>query len=113
MKDKMSKNMVVDLLMFVAMALTSISGYLVKCVVRRSRGIDSFMGLGRHGWREVHLWAGIVVVVLLAVHVYQHRTMIDAWFRKHIPHSPTRIALYVVLILLLAASVLPWLTMEI
>lgn len=111
MKDKMTKNMIVDLLMFVAMALTSISGYLIKCVVRRSTGFDTVLGLGRHGWREVHLWAGIVVVVLLAVHILQHRAMIDAWFCKHIPHRPTRIAVYTVLTLLLTASVLPWITM--
>ena len=113
MKDRLSKNMIVNLLMFVAMALTSISGYLIKCVIRRSTGIDSVLGLSRHGWREIHLWAGIVVVVLLAVHILQHRTMIDAWFRKQLPHTPTRIAIYVVLTLLLVASVLPWITMEI
>lgn len=113
MKDKMSKKMIVDLLMFVAIALTSISGYLIKVVIRRSTGINSFLGLGRHGWREVHLWAGIVVVMLLAVHIYQHWGMIDAWFGKHLPHRMARMAVYVVLALLLAATILPWFLMEI
>ncbi|MBO5875265.1 MAG: DUF4405 domain-containing protein [Alistipes sp.] len=111
MKDRLSKNMVVNLLMFVAMALTSISGYLIKCVIRRSTGIDSVLGLGRHGWREIHLWAGIVVVVLLAVHIFQHRTIIDAWFRKQLPHRTARIGVYITLIVLLAITIIPWLFM--
>ena len=111
MKDRLSKNMVVNLLMFVAMALTSISGYLIKCVIRRSTGIDSVLGLGRHGWREIHLWAGIVVVVLLAVHIFQHRTIIDAWFRKQLPHRAARIGVYITLIILLAITIIPWMFM--
>ena len=111
MKDNITKKMIVNLLMFVAMALTSISGYLIKFIIRRSTGIDSFMGLGRHGWREVHLWAGIVVVVLLAVHILQHRTMIDAWFRKQLPHRAARIAVYITLIALLAITIIPWIFM--
>jgi predicted ferric reductase len=111
MKDRLSKNMVVNLLMFVAMALTSISGYLIKCVIRRSTGIDSVLGLGRHGWREIHLWAGIVVVVLLAVHIFQHRTIIDAWFRKQLPHRAARIGVYITLIVLLAITIIPWMFM--
>ncbi len=113
MRDKMTKNMIVDLLMFVAMALTSISGYLIKVVIRRSTGITSFLGLGRSAWREIHLWAGIVLVALLAVHIYQHRRMIDAWFRKQLPHRSALITVYVVLLILLAATILPWMFMEV
>lgn len=113
MTDKMTKNIIVDLLMFVAMALTSISGYLLKMVIRRSTGIDSFLGMGRSTWKEIHTWAGIVIVILLGIHIYQHSKMIDAWFNKHIPHRPTRIAIYALLTLLLVATILPWLYMEV
>ncbi len=105
--------MLVNLLMFVAMALTSVSGYLIKVVIRRSTGIGSVLGLGRNVWREIHLWAGIMLVVLLAVHIYQHFGVIDAWARKVLPHRPTRIVFYLILTLLLAVTVLPWLMMEI
>lgn len=111
MKDKLTKNMIVNLLMFLAMALTSISGYLIKMVIRRSTGINSVLGMGRGVWRDIHTWAGIVAVVLLAIHIYQHSKMIDAWFVKHIPHRPTRIAVYAVLSLLLMATILPWIYM--
>ena len=105
--------MAVNLLMFIAMSLTSISGFLLKAVLRRSTGFSSFLGLSRHGWREIHIWAGIVAVLLLAVHIYQHSSMIGAWFGKHIPHRPTRIAVYALLTLLLIATVVPWLFMEV
>lgn len=111
MKDRLSKNMIVNLLMFIALALTSISGYLLKVVIRRSTGINSILGMGRGVWRDIHTWAGIVVVVLLAIHIHQHNSMIGAWFSRHIPHRPTRIAVYVLLSLLLIATVVPWLYM--
>lgn len=113
MKDKLSKNMIIDLLMLVSMALTSISGFLIKFVLRRSTGISTVLGMGRHEWREIHLWAGIVLVLLLAVHIYQHWGVVDAWLRKRLPHLPARIAVYLILALLLAITVVPWLFMEV
>ncbi len=107
----MSKNMIINLLMFVAMALTSISGFVMKEIMHRNSGINLFLGLKRRGWHDIHLWAGIIAVILLAVHIYQHHSMIGAWFSKHIPHRPTRIAVYILLTLLLVATVVPWLFM--
>ena len=63
----MPVNIVIDFAMLVAMALVSISGFILEVVIPsrhavRMHGADSWCshlcGLGRHGWGDVHLWAG-------------------------------------------------------
>ena len=111
MKDKLLKNIVVDMLLFVAMFLVSVSGFLLKFVLHRGTGISTFLGLARRVWRDIHIWASIVLVVLLVVHLVQHWRTIDACVSKYLPNRAVRTVLYVVLIVMLAVMVLPWIAM--
>lgn len=111
MKDKLLKNIVVDLLLFVAMFLVSVSGFLLKFVLHRGSGISVFLGLARKGWRDIHIWASVVLVALLVVHLVQHWRTIDACVSKYLPNRVVRVVLYVVLIAMLAVMVLPWIAM--
>lgn len=105
------KNIVVDMLLFVAMFLVSVSGFLLKFVLHRGTGISTFLGLARRVWRDIHIWASIVLVVLLVVHLVQHWRTIDACVCKYLPNRVARVVLYVVLIVMLAVMVLPWIAM--
>ena len=82
----MPVNIVIDFAMLVAMALVSISGFILEVVIPsrhavRMHGADSWCShlceLGRHGWGDVHLWAGVALIVLLAVHILLHLNITD------------------------------------
>ena len=116
-KNKMPVNIVIDLVMLIAIALVSISGFILEVVIPsrhavRFQGADSWCshlcGLGRHGWGDVHLWAGIALLVLFAVHLLLHLNIVSAFFKKRCPNRTLRIGRYVFLLILLLITVVPW-----
>ena len=120
MKNRLTVNMIIDLAMFIAMAATSISGVVIKLIAPLRRTAESEwvrnfassffgQGWGRKLWAEIHLWSGVIVLLLLVAHIALHWTMIDGFFKKHIENKTLRFALYMVLLLLLILSVVPWL----
>ena len=60
--NKLKTNIIIDVLLLASMAVVSSSGYLLDEVVRR--GV-TFMSMGRRAWRDIHLWSGVIIVVLL------------------------------------------------
>ena len=117
MKVSLKTNIIIDLLLFVSMALMSIAGIALRVVrplltsqeewVRNLA--ESIYNSGKGWWFLIHLWAGIAMMVLLAVHLILHWKVIDGFFCKHIPMKWLRAIIYMVLILLLVVSVVPWL----
>lgn len=118
MKNRLTTNIIIDLAMFLAMAVTSISGIVIKILapLRRVaheewvREVASwfFAVWNRRTWAHIHLWAGVIVMVLLVVHIALHWQVVDGFFKKHIPNKGMRTSLYMVLFLLLIFSVVPW-----
>ena len=117
MKVSIKTNIVVDLAMFLAMALTSISGVVIKIIAPLRRAAHEewvrevafwIVGESRRLWGKIHSWAGVVLLVLLVLHIIFHWATIDGFFRKQIKSSTWRITLYLVLFVLLLLSVLPW-----
>lgn len=102
---KLARNIIVDILMLAAMATVSGSGYLLDEVCRR--GV-TFWGMGRRTWIDIHLWSGIVIVVLLVLHIVLHWKMVDGFFRKVIPNCALRYAVYALLLALVLITVVPW-----
>ena len=119
MKSSIKVNILVDLVMFLAMAVTSISGVVIKIIAPLRRMAEEewvrnaaewfFQSWNRRTWAHIHLWAGVIVMVLLVVHIALHWQMVDGFFKKHIANKMLRAVLYVVLLLLLILSVVPWL----
>lgn len=91
--------------MLAAMATVSGSGFLIDQVCRR--GV-TFLGMGRRLWTDIHLWSGIVLVVLLVLHIVLHWKMVDGFFRKVIPNRALRYAVYALLLALVLITVVPW-----
>ena len=117
MKNRLSLNIIIDLAMFLAMALTSISGVVIKIIAPLRRvaheewvrnGASWILSCGRRFWAEIHLWAGVVTLVLLVVHIVLHWKMIDGFFKNHIKSGIWRTVLYLVLFVLVILSVVPW-----
>ena len=119
MKNRLKVNIIIDLVMFLAMAVTSISGIVIKLIAPLRRTAESewvreaamwfFQVWNRRTWAHIHLWAGVIVMVLLVAHIALHWQTVDGFFKKHIENKNLRTSLYMVLLLLLIVSVVPWL----
>lgn len=116
MKVSLKTNIIIDLAMFLAMAVTSISGVVIKVIapLRRLaheewvREVASAIVGHRRLWGKIHLWAGVVLLVLLVLHIIYHWATIDGFFKKHIKSAAWRTTLYVVLAVLSLLSLIPW-----
>ena len=104
--NKLKTNIIIDVLLLASMAVVSSSGYLLDEVVRR--GV-TFMGMGRRAWRDIHLWSGIIIVVLLVLHIIFHWKTINGFFTKHIPNKALRYTTYAILLALVLITAIPWL----
>lgn len=91
-KNKMLLNIVIDFVMLTAMALVSISGFILEIVIPSRHAVkfqgatpwsSQLLGFGRHDWGNIHLWAGIVLVILLAIHILLHINMVSALLRRN------------------------------
>ncbi len=117
MKNRLTINIIIDLAMFLAMALTSISGVVIRIIAPLRRvaheawvrdAASWVLSCGRRLWAEIHLWAGVVVLVLLVLHIILHWSTIDGFLKRHIKSNCWRTVLYLVLFVLLILSVVPW-----
>ncbi|MBN1927881.1 MAG: DUF4405 domain-containing protein [Prolixibacteraceae bacterium] len=108
-KSKSKLNLLIDAVMFVALALMAGLGFLIKWVlvpgfVRNEKyGSDvelGFLGLDRHEWGSVHLWVSISFLVLILLHIVLHWQMIDCIFRKMVSGKAARLVIAVVIGLL-------------
>ena len=118
MKNLLKINMGIDLLLFLAMVVTSISGVVIRIIAPLRRVAEQewvrkaaawfFEEWPRRTWALIHLWAGVVVMVLLVLHILLHWRVIDGFCSKYIKNKSLRGAFYATLLVLLLLSVAPW-----
>lgn len=116
-KNKMLLNIVIDFVMLTAMALVSISGFILEIVIPSRHAVkfqgatpwsSQLLGFGRHDWGNIHLWAGIVLVILLAIHILLHINMVSAFIKKKCPNHILRVLFYILFLMLLIMTIVPW-----
>ena len=113
-KNRFNANLWIDLILFMLLASISISGFIVNriltpCPARRS--VTQFFRYShdtRHWWGDLHTILGVLLLVFLLVHLVQHRVMIQAFFKRQIPHNALRTMVYVLLLVLGLATFVPW-----
>ena len=117
-KNKMLLNIIIDFVMLIAMALVSISGFILEIVIPSRHAVrfqsvtpcsSHLFGLGRHDWGNIHLWAGVVLLALLAIHILSHINMVSAFVKKKCPNHILRVLLYILFLMLLIITIMPWL----
>lgn len=115
MKNKFNLNLWIDLVLFLSVASVSITGFVINyimppCIAHRYgvEGLVRYNKSIRHFWGDIHMVAGVVLIVLLTLHIILHRQAISAFFTSHIPNKIFRRIVYVLLTLLLLATITPW-----
>lgn len=117
-KNKMPLNIIIDFVMLIAMALVSISGVISEIVIPSRHAVrfqsvtpwgSHLFGLGGHDWGNIHLWAGVVLLALLAIHILSHINMVSAFVKKKCPNHILQVLLYILFLMLLIITIMPWL----
>ena len=99
MKNKITINLLVDIMMLVTIGIVSISGFILEIVIPSRYAVkhegayscaSQLWGLGRHEWGNMHLWAGIILIILLAIHILLHMKMINSFLKKICPNHISR-----------------------
>ena len=117
-KNRISFNIIMDIVMLITMVLVSISGFILKVVIPSRHAVRfqdatpwcaHLLGLGRHDWGEIHLWAGIVLGILLTIHFLLHINIVSAFVKKKCPNHILQILLYILFLMLLIMTIMPWL----
>lgn len=108
-KNKMPLNIIIDFVMLMAMALVSISGFILEIVIPSRHAVrfqdatpwcSHLLGLGRHDWGNIHFVGGSCIGHS-ACHSYlvTHKDGIG-FVTKKCPNHTLRILLYVLLLML-------------
>jgi len=112
---KQKFNYLIDLLMLLAMLAIASIGFVIKYVlVSGSRRWEiyennmeqTFWGMDRHDWGDVHLVLGIVLMALLILHIILHFNWVICMTKKAISQKPLRyiiVSLALLIILFCAA----------
>jgi hypothetical protein len=102
-------NLIIDGLMFLAMAAIAGLGLLIKYVmppgpdkiIKYGRNVTLlFLGMDRHGWGRIHLAIGFVFLGLLALHIILHWRMTVNMYRKLITGKAGRAVAAAVFVLI-------------
>lgn len=116
-KNSLRTNIVIDVCMLLSMAMVSFSGWVLHVMMPARGGFRGGRGhfnhldyLGMEGctWREIHLWAGVLLLALLVAHVMLHWRIVSAFFEKKVPNRLARFALYALLLVAMSVTIIPW-----
>lgn len=97
--NKSKVNFIIDVLMFIIMMAMAGQGFLLEYILVHGRevlgkyGLNAdlyFFGLDRHGWGDIHLVLGFVLLGLLVLHIVLHWQMISVMYRRLITNSKSR-----------------------
>lgn len=123
MKTKLSHNMLIDAILLLLIVFISLGSFVMEYFLPCGGGplgaghgmghgarfsAHTCLGLDRHSWGSLHMYIGIIFIVLLAFHIYQHRGMISAFINKRITSPTTRNLIYIFLVVLVLAAIFPW-----
>ncbi|MBV1873406.1 MAG: DUF4405 domain-containing protein [Gammaproteobacteria bacterium] len=109
----MKKNdliVIIDLVAFVAFLFLTTTGVLLRYLLpERSGHWQTILGLNKHEWGTLHFWIAVVLLIVLALHLLQHKKFIRNVFKgRNKERMNVRIALGIIgLIAVIFLAMLP------
>ncbi len=90
---RVTLNFLVDIFGLVVFLFLVGTGVIIKYILepgtgggrRGGRGggeVETFLSLRRHEWGTVHLWFGVIFVVIIVVHIVLHYKWIKAYLQS-------------------------------
>jgi hypothetical protein len=117
--DKPRLNFIIDAVMFVLLMTIAGIGLLMKFVlipgrerwVKYGRHVELYLfGMDRHEWGTIHLYLALILLGVLAFHLFLHWQMIVALFQRLITTPRTRtVVLWIFLLVTLFLIYFPFL----
>lgn len=77
---KHTQNIVIDVISFLCLILLLLTGLLIHYVLPRGSHDNTFWGLTRHEWGDIHFWIAIVFFSIIVIHLILHSSWIKASF---------------------------------
>lgn len=77
--DKQKANKIVDGLMFLAFLATMLSGIISRFFLPKGMprsGQEEFLGIAKNVWADIHVWASIIMAILVVAHIIFHWSII-------------------------------------
>jgi cytochrome b subunit of formate dehydrogenase len=73
--NKLKINYLVDFIAFISFLVTSVTGLIIFIFlpsgVRQGR-LQEFIGITKEVWNFIHIWSGILMLVLVIIHLILH-----------------------------------------
>lgn len=110
MNNKNNLNFIIDILMFLALALIAGIGFLLKysgMIIRdlSAQGISAsitFLGLKGRQWGQIHFWVSILFLLLMLIHIILHWDWIKCVYGNMIKN---RFASFIMALILIIVSI--------
>lgn len=75
---KHTQNVYIDIVSFICITLLLLTGILLRYILPQGSRGESFLGLTRHEWGDVHFWVAVVFAIIITIHLILHLPWIKA-----------------------------------
>ena len=72
--DQIKRNYWIDFVMFVLIAIASLTGLVLFIILPSGRrsGWQTFLGIAKETWVDIHTWAGLIFIIVVILHLILH-----------------------------------------
>ena len=72
--DQIKRNYWTDFVMFVLVAITTITGLVLFFILPSGRrsGLQTFLDIAKETWVDVHTWVGLIFIIVAVIHLILH-----------------------------------------
>ncbi len=121
MIKKWQLNFIIDIVLFIVLALLIGLGFLIKYVLLS--GVQSYevygsnytftwLGLTRHQWGTIHLFLGLAFFVLIILHIVLHWKAIKTMLCCLVPTRQARIMLIIIIVAISLLCAMFWVAVQ-